>query len=168
MGNPDFDLMMATIMSKNYSKKNKFFVYSVLVTLLQTDKGRELVKEFEGDARSILSKLHHHHTQSNVAQHEVVTLTTYITNLSLTDSWKGTTRQFLSHFKEKLKLLDNLVPDTDKIPKTVRITYRGQYNRIMTSDRSMSLILCGDPKQEQQENLLLKFIMIYFCISLST
>ena len=74
-------------------------------------------------ARSILSKLQHYHTQSNVAQHEVVTLTTYTTNLSLTDSWKGTTRQFLSHFKQKLRLLDSLVPDTDKIPETVRITF---------------------------------------------
>ena len=67
-----------------------------MATSLQTDKGRELVKEFEGDARSILAKLHHYHTQSD-AQHEVVTLTTYITNLSLSDSWKGTTRQFLGH-----------------------------------------------------------------------
>ena len=79
--------------------------------------------EFEGHARSILSKLHHYHAQSNVAQHEVVTLTTYITNLSFNDSWKGTTRQFLSHFKDKLRLLDSLVPDTDKIPETVRITF---------------------------------------------
>ena len=94
-----------------------------MVTSLQTDKGRELVKEFEGDARSILSKLHHYHTQSNVEQHEVVTLTTYITNLSITDSWKGTTRQFLSHFKEKLRLLDSLVPHADKIPETVRISF---------------------------------------------
>ena len=84
---------------------------------------RELVKEFEGDARSILSKLHHYHTQLNVAQHEVVTLTTYITNLSLTESWKGTTRQFLSHFKENLRLLDSLVHDTYKIPETVKITF---------------------------------------------
>ena len=82
-----------------------------------------MVKEFEGDAYSILSKLQHYHTQSNAAQHEVVALTTYITNLSLTDRWKCTTRQFLSHFKEKLRLLDSLVPDTDKTPETVRIFF---------------------------------------------
>ena len=34
--------------------------------------------------------------------------------------------------------------------------------RIITSGRSMCLILYGDPKQDQQENSLLKFIMIYF------
>ena len=104
-------------------EEKQSFVYSVLVTSLQTDKGRGLVKEYEGDERTIISKLHHYHTQSNVAQHEVVTLTTYITNLKLADSWKGTTRQLLSHFKEKLRLFDSLVPDTDKIPETVTITF---------------------------------------------
>ena len=53
--------------------QEKLSFLSVLVTSLQTDMGRELVKEFEGDARSILSQLHHYHTQSNVSQHEVVT-----------------------------------------------------------------------------------------------
>ena len=55
-------------------------------------------------------------------KHEVVTLTTYITNFILTDSWKGTTSQFLIHFIKKPHLLDSLVPDTDMIPETVRIT----------------------------------------------
>ena len=32
-------------------------------------------------------------------------------------------RQFFSHFKEKHRLLDSLVPDTDKLPETVRITF---------------------------------------------
>ena len=96
-------LMMVINMTSNSSENS--FVYSVLVASFQTDKERELVKEFEGDARSILSKLHHYHTESNVAQHEVETLTTYITNLRLTDSWKGTTCQFLRHFKGNVCLL---------------------------------------------------------------
>ena len=52
-----------------------------------------------------------------------MTLTTYITKLSLADNWKGTTCQFLSHFKEKLHLWDSLVPDTDSIPEAVRVTF---------------------------------------------
>ena len=36
---------------------------------LHTDKGRELVKEFEEDARTIISKLYHDHTESDVSQH---------------------------------------------------------------------------------------------------
>ena len=68
-------------------------------------------------------KLHHYHTKSNVAQHDIITLTTEITNLTLDDSWKGTVRQFLSHFKEKLRLLDSLVPVSDQLPETTRLTF---------------------------------------------
>ena len=68
-------------------------------------------------------KLHHYHTKSNVAKHDIITLTTDITNLTLNDSWKGTVRQFLSHFKEKLRLLDSLVPVSDQLPEVTRITF---------------------------------------------
>ena len=30
------------------------------------------MKEFEGDGRSIILKLHHYHTKSNVAQHDII------------------------------------------------------------------------------------------------
>ena len=120
---PDHDPENGDIYEKELFKGKQSFVYSVLVTSLQTEKGRELVKEFEGDARSIILQLHHYHIKSNVAQHDIITLTTDITNLTLNDSWKGTVRQFLSHFKEKLRLLDSLVPVSDQLPETTRITF---------------------------------------------
>ena len=90
VAHPDFDPDNGDQYDKQLFEEKESYVHSVLVTSHQTDKGRELVKEFEGD----VSKDHHHyHTESNVAQHEVVTLTTYITNLSLT-------RQFCSHSKK--------------------------------------------------------------------
>ena len=119
----DHDPESGDIYEQELFKGKQSFVYSVLVTSLQTEKGRELVKEFEGDARSIILKLHHCHTKSNVAQHDIITLTTEITNLTLNDSWKGTVRQFLSHFKEKLRLLDSLVPVSDQLPETTRLTF---------------------------------------------
>ena len=123
VADPDHDPENGDIYEKELFKGKQSFVYSVLVTSLQTEKGRELVKEFEGDARSIILQLHHYHTKSNVAQHDIITLTTDITNLTLNDSWKGTVRQFLSHFKEKLRLLDSLVPVSDQLPETTRITF---------------------------------------------
>ena len=123
VADPDHDPENGDTYEKELFKGKQSFVYSVLVTSLQTEKGRELVKEFEGDARSIILKLHHYHTKSNVAQHDIITLTTDITNLTLNDSWKGTVRQFLSHFKEKLRLLDSLVPVSDQLPQTTRITF---------------------------------------------
>ena len=123
VADPDHDPESGDIYEQELFKGKQSFVYSVLVTSLQTEKGRELVKEFEGDARSIILKLHHYHTKSNVAQHDIITLTTEITNLTLNDSWKGTVRQFLSHFKEKLRLLDSLVPVSDQLPETTRLTF---------------------------------------------
>ena len=120
---PDHDPESGDIYEQELFQGKQSFVYSVLITSLQTEKGRELVKEFEGDARSIILKLHHYHTKSNVAQHDIITLTTEITNLTLNDSWKGTVRQFLSHFKEKLRLLDSLVPVYDQLPEITRITF---------------------------------------------
>ena len=123
VADPDHDPEIGDIYEKELFKGKQSFVYSILVTSLQTEKGRELVKEFEGDARSIILELHHYHTKSNVAQHDIITLTTEITNLTLNDSWKGTVRQFLSQFKEKLRLLDSLVPVSDQLPETTRITF---------------------------------------------
>ena len=123
VADPDHDPERGDIYEQELFKGKQSFVYSVLVTSLQTEKGRELVKEFEGDARSIILKLHHYHTKSNVAQHDIITLTTEITNLTLNDSWKGTVRHFLSHFKEKLRLLDSLVPVSDQLPETTRLTF---------------------------------------------
>ena len=123
VADPDYDSESGDFYEQELFQGKQSFVYSVLVASLQTEKGRELVKEFEGDARSIILKLHHHHTKSNVAQHDIITLTTDITNLTLNDSWKGTVRQFLSHFKEKLRLLDSLVPVSDQLPETTRITF---------------------------------------------
>ena len=123
VADPDHDPESGDIYEQELFQGKQSFVYSVLVASLQTEKGRELVKEFEGDARSIILKLHHYHTKSNVAQHDIITLTTDITNLTLNDSWKGTVRQFLSHFKEKLRLLDSIVPVSDQLPETTRITF---------------------------------------------
>ena len=123
VADPDHDPENGDIYEKEFFKGKQSFVYSVLATSLQTEKGRELVKEFEGDARSIILQLHHYHTKSNVEQHDIITLTTDITNVTLNDSWKGTVRQFLSHFKEKLRLLDSLVPVSDQLPETTRITF---------------------------------------------
>ena len=123
VADPDHDPENGDMYEKELFKGKQSFVYSVLVNSLQTEKGKELVKEFEGDARSIILKLHHYHTKSNVAQHDIITLTTDITNLTLNDSWKGTVRQFLSHFKEKLRLFDSIVPVSDQLPETTRITF---------------------------------------------
>ena len=135
VADPDHDPENDDIYEKELFKGKQSFVYSVLVTSLQTEKGRELVKEFEGDARSILLKLHHYHIKSNVAQHDIITMTTDITNLTLNDSCCLTALfLFLTNF---LKLQESHF-------------FRELSSKTMTSDRYMSWTLCGGSKLTQQ------------------
>ena len=116
-------LRMVTSMKRNFSKESSPLYILFWLLPFKQKRGENWSKEIEGDARSIILKLHHYHTKSNVAQHDIITLTTDISNLTLNDSWKETVRQFLSHFKEKLRLLDSLIPVSDQFPETTRITF---------------------------------------------
>ena len=169
VADPDYDSESGDIYEQELFQGKHSFVYSVLVASLQTEKGRELVKEFEGDARSIILKLHHYHTKSNVAQHDIITLTTDITNLTLNDSWKGTVRQFLSHFKEKLSCLTVL---SLFLINSLRLQEshfsRELCSKTMTSGRSMSWILCGDSRLNPQIPLPLRPITTFFGMQLTS
>ncbi|KAL7571052.1 hypothetical protein ACA910_003768 [Epithemia clementina (nom. ined.)] len=100
------------------------FLYSVLLTNLQTDEGKSIVRAHakDKDAQAIIRELRHHYTKSTVARNEITRLTTYITNLRLDSSWRGTTESFIMHFKEQLRLLDDLQPLNEQLPDTMRRT----------------------------------------------
>ena len=161
VADPDHDPESGDIYEQELFKGKQSFVYSVLVTSLQTEKGRELVKEFEGDARSIILKLHHYHTKSNVAQHDIITLTTEITNLTLNDSWKGTVRQFTSRRNSDcLTALFLFLINFLKLQESH--FFRELSSKTMTSDRYMSWTLCGGSKLTQQRPLPLIHITTSF------
>ena len=94
-------------------------------------------------------------------------MTTYITNLSLTDNWKHTTCQFLSYFKQKLCLLDSLAPLRRFQEQFGSPSSRELFRRTMTSDRSMFLILFGDLRLVPQESSLLESTMTYLVCRMS-
>ena len=55
VADPDFDPDDGDQYDKQLFTEKLSFLCSVWVTSLQTDKGKELVKEFEGDVRTILT-----------------------------------------------------------------------------------------------------------------
>ena len=151
VADPDHDPENGETYEKELFKRKQYFVYSVLVTSLQTEKGRELVKEFEGDASSIILKLHHYHTKSNVAQHDIITLTTDITNLTLNESWKGQSDNSSATLRRNSGCLTALFLFLINFLKLQESHFsRGLSNKTMTSDRYMSWTLCGDSKLTQQ------------------
>ena len=48
-------------------------------------------------------------------------LTQYVTNTVLDDNFKGTTEQFVLHFNEQFKQLDEISEDSEKLPSTVNL-----------------------------------------------
>ena len=49
-------------------------------------------------------------------------LTQYVTNTVLDDNFKGTTEQFVLHFNEQFRQLDEISGDREKLPPTVKLT----------------------------------------------
>ena len=49
-------------------------------------------------------------------------LTQYVTNTVLDDNFKGTTEQFVLHFNEQFRQLDEISDDSQKLPPTVKLT----------------------------------------------
>ena len=49
-------------------------------------------------------------------------LTQYITNTVLDDNFKGTTEQFVLHFNEQFRQLEEVSEDSDKLPPIVKLT----------------------------------------------
>jgi hypothetical protein len=143
-------------------KEMQTFMYAVLQTHLQTDKGKALVSQFEAtlDAQSIYQELVKRALSSTAAQLSGDTLLQYITTTRYPGTWRGTSHGFVLHWKEqvmkykkleleafpskqKLRLLQNAVGDVTELSYIKQIgdhdVARG--HPALTYDRYMELLL---------------------------
>jgi hypothetical protein len=91
--------MMLMLQSLN---EMQTFMYAVLQTHLQTDKGKSLVSQFEAtrDAQSIYEELVKHALNSTAAQLSGDTLLQYIARTRYPGTWRGTSRFCLALERE--------------------------------------------------------------------
>ena len=61
-------------------------------------------------------------TTSSKGKAEKRRLHTYVTTTVLDKSWKGTTEQFILHFNEQFRQLDEVSPPEESLPYTTRLT----------------------------------------------
>ena len=61
-------------------------------------------------------------TTSSKGKAEKRRLQTYVTTTVLDKSWKGTTEQFILHFNEQFRQLDEFSPPEESLPYTTRLT----------------------------------------------
>ena len=100
------------------------FMFSVFNANLQTDMGKTIVRRHlaNTDAQSVWKELSEHMRTSSKGASEKRRLTQYVTNTVLDDNSKGTTEQFVLHFNEQFRQLDEISEDSEKVPSTVKLT----------------------------------------------
>ena len=74
------------------------------------------------NAQRVWEEFATHMTTSSKAKAEKHRLHTYVTTTVLDKSWQGTTEQFILHFNEQFRQLDEVSPPEESLPFTTRLT----------------------------------------------
>ena len=100
------------------------FMFSVFNTNLQTDMGKTIVRRHlaSTDAQAVWKELSEHMKTSSKGASEKRRLTQYVTNTVLDDNFKGTTEQFVLHFNEQFRQLEEISEDDERLPSSVKLT----------------------------------------------
>ena len=100
------------------------FMYSVFNKCLLSDMGKTIVRKHldNMNAQRVWEKFATHMTTSSKGKAEKHRLHTYVTTTVLDKSWKGTNEQFILHFNEQFRQLDEVSPPEESLPYTTRLT----------------------------------------------
>ena len=109
---------------KELFEAKQTFIFSVFNTNLQTDMGKTIVRRHlaSTDAQAMWKELSEHMKTSSKGASEKRRLTQYVTNTVLDDNFKGTTEQFVLHFNEQFRQLEEISEDDERLPPTVKLT----------------------------------------------
>ena len=85
-------------------------MFSVFDKHLLTDMGKTIVRKYvhTTDAQSVWKDFQDHMKSSSKCASEKRRLTQYVTNTTLDDNYKGTTEQFVLHFNEQFRQLEEI------------------------------------------------------------
>ena len=109
---------------KELFEAKQTFMFSVFNANLQTDMGKTIVRRNLAytDAQAVWKELSEHMRISSKGASEKRRLTQYVTNTVLDDNFKGTTEQFVLHFNEQFRQLEEISEDDERLPPTVKLT----------------------------------------------
>ena len=108
---------------KELFEAKQTFMLSVFNANLQTDMGKTIVRRHltSTDAQAVWNQLSEHMRTSSKGASEKRRLTQYVTNTVLDDNFKGTTEQFVLHFNEQFRQLEEISEDDERLPPTVKL-----------------------------------------------
>ena len=109
---------------KELFEAKQTFLFGVFNTNLLTDMGKTIVRRHltTTDAQSVWRELSEHMRTSSKGASEKRRLIQYVTNTVLDGNFKGTTEQFVLHFNDQFRQLDEISNDSEKLPPTVKLT----------------------------------------------
>ena len=109
---------------KELFEAKQTFMFCVFNANLQTDMGKTIVRIHlaNTDAQAVWKEFSEHMRISSKGASEKRRLTQYVTNTVLDDNFKGTTEQFVLHFNEQFRKLEEISEDDERLPPTVKLT----------------------------------------------
>ena len=109
---------------QEFFEAKQIFMFSVFNTNLQTDMGKTIVRRHlaSTDAQAVWKELSEHMRTSSKGASEKRRLSQYVTNTVLDDNFKGTTEQFVLHFNEQFRQLEEISEDDERLPPSVKLT----------------------------------------------
>ena len=105
-------------------KQKQYFLYSVFDKVFQSDMGKTIVRKYAPtlDAQAVWKEFETHMSTSSKGLNEWHRLHAYVSTAVYDRSWKGTTKQFVLHFHEQFRQLDELTPLDEQLPHSARLT----------------------------------------------
>ena len=98
-------------------------MFSVLDKHLLTDMGKTIVRKYvhTTDVQSVWKDFQEHMKSSSKGASEKRRLTQYGTNTVLDDNYKGTTEQFVLHFNEQFRQLEEISGESEHFPPQIKL-----------------------------------------------
>ena len=108
---------------KELFEAKQVFMFSVLDKHLLTDMGKTIVRKYvhTTDAQSAWKDFQDHMKSSSKGASEKRRLTQYVTNTVLDDNYKGTTEQFVLHFNEQFRQLEEISEESEHFPPQIKL-----------------------------------------------
>ena len=108
---------------KELFEAKQVFMFSVLDKHLLTDMGKTIVRKYvhTTEAQSVWKDFQEHMKSSSKGASEKRRLTQYVTNTVLDDNYKCTTEQFVLHFNEQFRQLEEISEESEHFPPQIKL-----------------------------------------------
>ena len=108
---------------KELFNSRQVFMFAAFDKHLLTDMGKTIVRRYVHytDAQSVWKDLQDHMKSSSKGGSEKRRLTQHVTNAVLDHNYKGTRKQFVLHFNEQFRQLEEILNESEPFPPQVKL-----------------------------------------------